>query len=401
VPVPRSVALAEGSAAIVNDLSDQPLSVPPRILGDLGPRDSGPVFICFCVVHGNEPAGLLAIQRLVARLQSTGVELAGRFVGVIGNAQAYAAGKRFLEIDLNRAFQPERLERLRRDGAEPLCPEEAELVALDELLREAQSLAAGRPVFLLDLHSTSGGGAPFSVLDDTLKNRAFAFHIPVPHVLGLEEELVGTVTSQANRMGLVAMAFEAGQHDDPESIDRAEAAILIALEASGVLPPGQLDAKGARQLLASATSGLPRVVEVRRRHALAQGHQFRMEPGFHNFDAIRRGQLLATDGGEPVAADRNARLLMPLYQGQGDDGFFIVHDVKPIWLELSAWLRGLPLHGLLHWLPGVRRHSQRPETLIVDKHRARWLALQVFHLLGYRRRRGKNRTLVMTRRDRG
>ena len=72
---------------------------------------------------------------------------------------------------------------------------------------------------VFDLHSTSGGGPPFVTMDDTLANRALAFHIPAPHVLGLEEELAGTMLSYWIQRGIPAIGFEAGQHADPTSAE--------------------------------------------------------------------------------------------------------------------------------------------------------------------------------------
>jgi hypothetical protein len=91
---------------------------------------------------------------------------------------------------------------------------------------------------------------------------------------------------------------------------------------------------------------------------------------------------------------------MPLYQGQGSDGFFIVRPVHAVWLRVSAIVRRLPVHHLLAWLPGVARHPTLPDSFVIDTHRARWLALQVFHLLGFKRAARLPHALVMTPRGR-
>ena len=52
----------------------------------------------------------------------------------------------------------------------------------------------------------------------------------------------------------------------------------------------------------------------------------------------------------------------------------------------------------LHWLPGISRHPDRPHTLRIDRRVARFYALQIFHLLGYRRLRIEDGTLLVTRR---
>jgi hypothetical protein len=90
---------------------------------------------------------------------------------------------------------------------------------------------------------------------------------------------------------------------------------------------------------------------------------------------------------------------MPLYQAQGDDGFFLVRRVRPAWLGLSRVLRRLRLERLLPVLPGVRRHPELAGSFLVDRRVARWAALELFHLLGFRRRGpAGERYLVMTRR---
>ena len=86
-------------------------------------------------------------------------------------------------------------------------------------------------VYVLDLHTTSGPSPAFGVLDDTLANRAFAMQFPVPLVLGLEEELEGTLLNYLTTFGVISMGFESGQHEAPEAVDGAEAAIWTALAA--------------------------------------------------------------------------------------------------------------------------------------------------------------------------
>ena len=54
---------------------------------------------------------------------------------------------------------------------------------------------------------------------------------------------------------------------------------------------------------------------------------------------------------------------------------------------------GVPL------LPGVERHPERPSAFVVDRKIARWMALELFHLLGFRRVGAKGRFVVMGRRD--
>ena len=91
-------------------------------------------------------------------------------------------------------------------------------------------------------------------------------------------------------------------------------------------------------------------------------------------------------------------LLLPLYQGLGDDGFFLGAEVRPFWLGVSAFIRRLRLPRLATLLPGVRPHPVERDTLIVNTRVARFYPLDLFHLFGYRKRRWIGRELVVTRR---
>ena len=90
---------------------------------------------------------------------------------------------------------------------------------------------------------------------------------------------------------------------------------------------------------------------------------------------------------------------MPLYQNSGEDGFFIVRKV-PLWaLKLSSVLRQINFEHALTWLPGVKRDSSQPHALIVNKKVARILAVEIFHLLGYRRKKDDGDTMIFSRRE--
>lgn len=367
----------------------------PRVLGDTGHREGGPLLVCVGGLHGNEPSGVLALRRVLARLAEDTSWIQGRLIGLTGHRRGLAAGRRFLDEDLNRIWLREML-----DGSSSHRPRELE--EIQDLVRELEVLSAYPPdrAFLLDIHSTSGGGSCFTTLDDTLANRALAFDIPVPHVLGLEEELSGTLISYINDMGVAAIGFEAGQHLDPESVDRAEAAIWIVLESTGVLARGRREEVArARQLLQEQHADCPNVVEVLYRHAVAPSDAFEMMPGFENFQPVSASQPLASDASGTHPAPRSGLILMPLYQGQGADGYFIVRHVNYGWLKLSAALRRLRVDRALAWLPGVARFPGESGTFTVDTHRARLMALQFFHLLGYKRIGRTEDSLIMRKRD--
>jgi len=211
------------------------LSAVPRELGRVGTLEEGPTLICLGGLHGNEPAGVLAIDGVLQQIGRCAEGLRGRFVGLAGNRRALAVGRRFVKLDLNRAWMPGRVEHLVALPG-PLQDEDQELVELEVALRGIIDEAHGR-VFLLDLHTISGPGPAFAILDDSLQNREVALDFPVPLVLGLEEKLAGTLASYMTARGATVVGFEAGLHDDLSSVDRAAAAIWIALDSCGVFEP--------------------------------------------------------------------------------------------------------------------------------------------------------------------
>lgn len=370
----------------------------PRIVGRMTAPEAGPTLLVVGGLHGNEPAGLLGLERVFARLGDIGGLARGEFVGLAGNLEALAAGRRFIEEDLNRIWLQPRLESLR--VGEPVSVEESELRELDREVNRALARARGE-VYALDLHTISGPGPAFSVIDDTLLNRRFANSFPVPVVLGLDEELSGTMAHHLTAAGVIPMGFEAGQHQEAAAADRAEAAIWIALRAAGLLADGHAEYSAARRRLEHESRDLPVVVEVRYRHPITPEDGYRSEAGLISFQPVRAGQPLARDRNGEVRSPLDALILMPLYQSQGEEGYFLVRPVEPFWLRLSEKVRPWRLERFLHWLPGVRRHPELVGAFIIDRRIARWEALQVFHLLGFRRRGEMDRYLIMARRRQG
>ena len=53
-----------------------------------------------------------------------------------------------------------------------------------------------------------------------------------------------------------------------------------------------------------------------------------MKPGYKNFQKISKGEVLAEDRNGHIVSQYNGRILMPLYQKQGEEGFFIIKEIK-------------------------------------------------------------------------
>ncbi len=381
-----------------------------RLIGDRRGLSGGPTLVFVAGIHGNEPSGVIALQRVFQDLDRREVSLQGRLLGLVGNLEALAQHRRYLSRDLNRIWDQD-FSRQYYDATQraPGLPEEfreaTEIFDVIEPLLKRYSQSLGDPanhskLYFVDLHTTSAPTVPFIAINDQLDNRNFALQFPVPTVLGIEEYLQGPLLSYLNDFGPVAMAFEAGQHDDPKSIDVHVAFIYLAMLAAGIVRAEQIpDLVQHRRLLQDCGGEQQGIVEVVYRRGLALDDNFVMEPGFTNFHPIQKGALLAQDRRGPIRADRAGQIFMPLYQAVGEDGFFIVRKVPRWALLLSSLLRRVNFETILTLLPGISRSQLQPEALVVDRRIARFLAVQLFHLLGYRRKRDDGNVMIVSRRE--
>lgn len=363
-----------------------------HIIGKFVSDTTGATLIVVGSVHGNEPSGTVALRKISEQLESIGDKLRGRVYLLAGNTRALSHNVRFVGADLNRHWTSENLSKSDLEVAEDF--EQHELLKLfGEILTTAKD-----EVHALDLHSTSAKGLPFATVGDTIRNRRFAQKFPVTILLGIEEQLDGTMLEYLNNQGAITFGFEGGQHDAPETAENHEALVWLALVNAGILAKTDVPDLAKHQKNLAKATGKARILEVRHREAVAPEDEFEMKPGFKNFDEIRRGQTLAKNKNGEIKATESGVILMPLYQKLGEDGFFIGREVSPFWLWLSGILRRLGFAEIVRVLPGVWRHPTDAESLVVNTRIARFFPLQVFHLLGFRKRRWRDNQLVVSRR---
>ena len=366
-----------------------------HLIGSIVGSQPGPTLVIVGGIHGNEPAGVLAAERVLPRLRELRAAIHGEIVFFRGNTRALERNVRFVDVDFNRQWTSGTISENRSHPARTSeGNEQHELFShLSDVIKRARG-----EIYFLDLHTTSAEGEPFATVGDTLRNRRFALMFPVMIVLGLEEQIEGTLLEYLNNLGAVTLGFEAGQHEALSSVDNHEAMIWNAVVASGNLAREHVADLDHWQSVLKGAGRRSRVIEVRYRHAIGPEDNFRMEAGFRSFDPVSRGQLLARDDSGDITARESGLILMPLYQALGDDGFFLAREVKRFWLNLSALLRRLRFGNFMRVLPGVRRDSRNTDVLVINTRIARLLPLQIFHLLGFRKLRWVDNSLVVSRR---
>ncbi|MEN8798640.1 MAG: succinylglutamate desuccinylase/aspartoacylase family protein [Flavobacteriaceae bacterium] len=371
-----------------------------RIIGHIKGEKKGPTLVFFGGIHGNEPSGVQALEKVFSRLGSMQEELKGNIIGIRGNIPALAKERRFLENDLNRIWTQRGIDAINEKETTARTTEEAELVELHRILSEIIDSRTA-PFYFIDYHTTSSPTLPFITINDALINRKFARLFPLPVILGLEEYLEGPLLSYINEKGYVAIGFESGQHSTREATDNSVAFTWLTLKFTGVLPDNsEIEQEQYLAQLRSSAKGDTTFYEVTHRHIITEADEFNMLPGFRSFDPIEEGTKLASHNGKQLKTDKNTIVFMPLYQEQGEEGFFLIRRIPKWILNLSAGMRKLRMDTFLTWLPGISWASPQKDRLMVNLRVARFLSKPVFHLLGYRSRTLDKTHYLMTNRER-
>ncbi len=269
--------------------------------------DAGPHLLVMGALHGNEYAGALGIERVIAALAANPARVQRGTVTLlpVANPEGFATKTRYLNINPNRIFK--------RHG-QPRIYEELLVTRLCDFVDACD--------YLLDIHTyVAPPSIPF-VFADQPEDIDFATALQTSFVLTGWADLVGSATdstSYAHQQGKPAVTLECGQQDDPVSIDVAEAAIwraLLHLQLIKALPPHIL-AGGLSQQLRLHT----RVVKAR---------EGQLTPGLQHLQAVSAGEVLACYAdGEAIAASVDAILIMPKHDARlGDEWFYLANNVN-------------------------------------------------------------------------
>ncbi len=305
-----------------------------RVLGRYRGKDGGPLLVVLGAVHGNEPAGVKAIEVVFKMLEiepyiNDSFDFNGHVLGLIGNIQAYQSNKRYIQRDLNRVWSMRNIE-MARTG-ESTVPEKFEMLDIYELILEEIKETNPSKVVVLDMHTTSSDGGIFSIPSNDPLSLAIAEQLHAPVVTGMLTGLGGTSLHFFNKENVgietTAVVFESGQHVDPLSVNRAVAGIINCMRTIGCVRSDDIHNKHD-DLLIAFSKDLPLFNKLVYSHDIDETTEFRMKPGFTNFQRISKGDHLADDKNGKVFSPVDGMILMPLYQKQGEDGFFIISEEK-------------------------------------------------------------------------
>ncbi|MDT0646520.1 succinylglutamate desuccinylase/aspartoacylase family protein [Zunongwangia sp. F260] len=294
----------------------------PRIIGKYTSGKEGPLLFVTGGIHGNEPSGVKALEKVFSELEKTRPEINGTIVGVAGNKMALNQNKRYIDEDLNRTWTEENVNQEKKDSHE-----KKEMFEIIELLKKFPEKDFTKRYFL-DCHTTSSPSLPYVSVQEVNDNDEWAHKFPTYIIRGFSDIITGDIDHYLSRTGMTGFVFEAGQHTDKRSVENHEGVIWLALKEACDLDLERISTyPDCVNRFAEKNAPPQKTFEIVHRHGLEDGDIFEMQPGYENFQKIEKGELLAKQNGNEVKSEWDAYIFMPLYQAQGNDGFFVVQEV--------------------------------------------------------------------------
>lgn len=297
-----------------------------RIIGRINGEQPGPAIVFCGGIHGNEPAGVMALVRVFNTIKEQKIEVKGKVLAFIGNRNALHKNQRFINRDLNRLWTPLNIQKLHKVGfaKSEINTEINEMIEIDQLLMDFIQGTTAKHRFFVDLHTTSSTSIPFAAIDRMKQSIAFAMQLPIPFIINLDEFINGTLLHYLDHINFGAMVFEAGKHEDPVSVNIHEAVIWLVLYIEGAIKKSDVpNYEGCLTLLGGINEHPHQVFNIVHREPSENG-SFKMIPGYVNFQPVKKGQPLAIRSNNEIACQQDGYIFMPLYQDQGDDGYYIV-----------------------------------------------------------------------------
>ncbi len=304
-----------------------------RIIMQYEGAADGPLLIVIGALHGNEKAGIKALELVAEMLEVEPItnrdfSFKGRLVGIIGNIPATKKGVRFIDQDLNRMWNKTNVDHVLKKPFEDQSIEERELTCLLKFIASQINDYQPEELYILDLHTTSSGGGIFSIPNYDQQSLEIAIKLHAPVVLDMLQAISGTTLHYFNNKNInlpktTSVTFEAGQHDDYISVNRCIAAIINCMKSVGCVDKEDVE-NIHDEILQSYSAKLPKLSRLLYMHEISPADKFIMKPGYNNFDSVRKGEILAYDRRGEIKAPEEGLILMPLYQQQGSEGFFII-----------------------------------------------------------------------------
>ena len=237
-------------------------------------------------VHGDETGPIEVLAHVLDALSYAPSELAVDLMVCVGNVDAIAAGKRFIDADLNRMFRPVR-------GS---LADAAEATRADTMIKATEDFfaGAGPARWHLDLHTAIRPSVypTFAIVPDLIADEGKA-----ALVAWLGQAAIGAIIMNPSSAG--TYSYYSAEH-------HGAAASTVELGRIGVLGQNDLsqfaDVQAALEGLLRGAPGKQAVAEphvfkvAQEVIKLTDGFRMAFDRNTQNFTALRQGDVIATDG---------------------------------------------------------------------------------------------------------
>ena len=297
------------------------LAFEDRILGNYHSGEKGKTIVFMCGIHGNELSGKKALKKIFSYLENNKIDIIGNIIGVQGNLKAIEKKERYIDIDLNRIWTKKIIDEVKKGKIKDVY-EYKELIKIHDIMDVILKKKKKKDVIIIDLHNTSSASGLFTVINNT-KDFKLASAIQIPVITKLFNKVKGSFSQYYNSKNISTIVFEGGAIGDPASTNNHEIGIFKILESCGVIKKEDTPNFITNQ---SNSKNKKNLYKVKYIHLISESDNFLMKPNVINFQNVKKGEVLGSDKNGDVISPFDGKILMPLYQEQGREGFYIIQN---------------------------------------------------------------------------
>jgi succinylglutamate desuccinylase len=295
-----------------------------RVIGNYHTGESKKTILFICGIHGNETSGKQALENIFNHLEQNSIEINGNIIGIQGNLQAIEKKERFVDEDLNRIWSQKNINSLLKTENN-IISEYTELKKIHSIIETIIQKKKKNNLVIVDLHNTSSPNGLFTIVNNKKEEKIASF-MKIPCITKLFTKVRGSLVQYYNYKGITSLVFEGGAIGDPASIHNHESGIYRMLEKMKFItiqniPKNILEKEKKIELFSKRKF---QKYEVKYIHKINPTDNFIMKVDINNFQKIKKNETIGFDKNGEIKSPINGKILMPLYQSKGSEGFYII-----------------------------------------------------------------------------
>lgn len=256
----------------------------------------GPSLAIFAGIHGNELAGVYALQNLLPVLKPT----KGKVFVAFANPDAIKANTRMLTKNLNRCFMA---------GNDGQAPEDKRARELMKVLDVCDAL--------LDLHMFyDDDGEPFAICEGNAINIAKKFDVDIISTNWSEAE-PGAADGYMYATGKVGLCVECGPISKAKEYTAFAEKVIYQFLQYFEMSPKKV-----------AYSGKPKRLVAAEKSVYKPSADFKLREGYKNFSKLVPGEVIAREGRREYKAGAGECIIFPHYTARiGEEAYIVGKDL--------------------------------------------------------------------------